>query len=264
MKKFGIFLTLALFIGVWIFGIFTNSTTEFVENDLYDEILSRGKLKIGINLSSKPFGFYDNAGNPTGYDVDLAHYITQYILKNPDLMEIVPVTPSNRLMMASAKDVDIVISSITITPQRQEIVDFSIPYDTAGQAVLVKRSSRITSLTDLGGQTVGVIFGTTSEKNMAKMVPTANLRGYKSYDEAYIALKNKEINAITSDDSILKKYSLDDKDVVLLPKRYSKEPYGIAFKKGPTTKKLKENIDFAIKDMKQKGVLTRLHNKWGV
>jgi len=264
MKKFGIFLTLALFLGVWIFGLFTNSTTEFVENDLYDEILSRGKIKIGINTSSKPFGFYDNSGKPAGYDVDLAHYITQYLLKNPDLMEIVPVTPSNRLMMASTKDVDIVISSITITPQRQEIVDFSIPYDVAGQAVLVNKNSKITSLTDLAGQTIGVIFGTTSEKNMAKMVPTANLRGFRTYDEAYSALKAKQINAITSDDSILKRYSIDDKDVVLLPKRYSKEPYGIAFKKGATTKKLKENIDFAIKDMKMKNVLLRLHKKWGL
>ena len=264
MRKFGIFLIVAILFGIWIFGLFTDSTTEFIEGDLYDEILSRGKIKIGINTSSKPFGFYDSTGKPAGYDVDLAHYITQYLLKNSDLMEIVPVTPSNRLMMASAKDVDIVISSITITPQRQEIVDFSIPYDTAGQAVLVKKSSKITSLTDLAGQTVGVIFGTTSEKNIAKMVPTANLRGFKTYDEAYLALKAGQINAITSDDCILKRYSIDDKDVVLLPKRYSKEPYGIAFKKGPTTKKLKENIDFAIKDMKQKGVLTRLHSKWDI
>ena len=264
MKKFGIFLIVAFLFAIWIFGLFTDSTAEFAENDLYDEILSRGKIRIGINTSSKPFGFYDNSGKPAGYDVDLARYITQYLLKNPDLMEIVPVTPSNRLMMASAKDVDIVISSITITPQRQEIVDFSIPYDVAGQAILVNKTSRITSLSDLGGQTVGVIFGTTSEKNMAKMVPTANLRGFKTYDDAYYALKNGQINAITSDDSILKRYSIDDNNVVLLSKRYSKEPYGIAFKKGATTKKLKENIDFAIKDMKQKGVLTRLHKKWNL
>ena len=102
MKKFGIFLIVAFLFAIWIFGLFTDSTAEFAENDLYDEILSRGKIRIGINTSSKPFGFYDNSGKPAGYDVDLAHYITQYLLKNPDLMEIVPVTPSNRLMMASA------------------------------------------------------------------------------------------------------------------------------------------------------------------
>ena len=264
MKKFGIFLIIAFLFGIWIFGLFTDSTAEFVEGDLYDEILSRGKIRIGINISSKPFGFRDNNGNIVGYDVDLAHYITQYLLNNPDLMEIVPVTPSNRLMLASAKDVDIVISSITITPQRQEIVSFSIPYDTAGQAVLVNKNSKISSLTDLSGQTIGVIFGTTSEKNIAKMVPTANLRGFRSYDEAYIALKAGQINAITSDDCILKRYSIDDNNVILLQKRYSNEPYGIAFKKGPTTKKLKENIDFAIKDMKFNGKLSQLHKKWNL
>ncbi len=75
-----------------------------------------------------------------------------------------PVTPSNRLIMASTGEVDIVISTVTITPQRQEVVSFSIPYDAAGQAVLVKSNSAIKSLTDLAGQNVGVIFGTTAEK----------------------------------------------------------------------------------------------------
>lgn len=264
MKKFGIFLILALLFAVWVCGLFMDSTKEFVEGDLYNEILSRGKIKVGINTDSKPFGFYDENGNPAGYDVDLAHYIAQYIVKNPDALEIIPVTPSNRLIKASTGEVDIVISTVTITPQRQEIVSFSTPYDAAGQAIMVNRSSAIRSLGDLGGQTVGVIFGTTAEKNMAKLVPTANLRGFRSYNDAYNALKAGQINAITSDDTILNRYAIDDSNVILLPRRYSNEPYGIAFKKGTSTKKLKQELDFAIKDMKQKNVLVRLRKKWGL
>ena len=262
MKKFGIFLTFALLITVWICGLFMDSTREFVEGDLYDQIISRGIIKVGINTESKPFGFYDENGNLTGYDVDLAHYIAQYILKNPDLLEIIPVTPSNRLIKASTGEVDMVISTVTITPQRQEVVSFSIPYDSAGQALMVRKNSKITSVGDLSGQSVGVIFGTTAEKNMAKLAPTASLRGFRSYNEAYQALKAGQINAITSDDTLLNRYAIDDDEVIILPRRYSNEPYGIAFKKGDTTKKLKENLDFAIKDMKQKNVLNRLHKKW--
>ena len=262
MKKFGIFLTLALLIVIWICGLFMDSTKEFVEGDLYDEILSRGKLKVGINTDSRPFGFYDENGNIVGYDVDLARYIAQYILKNPDALEIIPVTPSNRLIKASTGEVDMVISTVTITPQRQEVVSFSIPYDSAGQVLMVKRNSKISSIGDLSGQSVGVIFGTTAEKNMAKLAPTASLRGFRSYNDAYQALKSGQINAITSDDTILSRYELDDNEVVILPRRYSNEPYGIAFKKGDTTRKLKENLDFAIKDMRQKNVLNRLHKKW--
>ena len=125
-----------------------------------------------------------------------------------------------------------------------------------------KSNSKITSIGDLSGQNVGIIWGTTAEKNMLNLVPTANILGFKTYHEAYSALKNGNINAITSDDTILSGFAYTDKEVKLLPKKYSREPYGIGFKKGKGSKKLKENIDFAITDMKQKNIITRLRNKW--
>ena len=247
-----------------IYVMFFTPTEEFAESDLYNDIVQRGVIKVGINTDSKPFGFYNSDGKIAGYDADLARYIAQYIVKNPDRVELIPVTPSNRLIKASTGEVDIVISTVTITPQRKEVVSFSVPYDAAGQAILVPVNSSIKTMSDLAGQAVGVIFGTTAEKNMKKLVPTANLRGFRSYQEAYNALKSGEVNAITSDDTILSRYVMDDKNVKLLPKRYSHEPYGIAFKKGESTVKLKENLDYAIKDLKQKNVIARLRKKWGI
>lgn len=262
MKKFAVIFLFILFALAAVYMLLFSSTDEFVEGDLYDEIMQRGKIRIGINTDSKPFGFLNEKGEIVGYDADLARYITQYLLKSRERVEFVPVTPSNRLLKASTGEVDIVISTVTITPQRQEVVSFSIPYDAAGQAVLVNSNSSIKALTDLAGQNVGVIFGTTAEKNMKNLVPTANLLGFRSYPEAYRALKQNKINAITSDDTILSRFVMDDKSVKLLPKRYSREPYGIAFKKGQSTVKLKENIDFAIKDMQQKNVIPRLRKQW--
>lgn len=262
MKKFAVIFLFILIVLAGVYMLLFSSTDEFVEGDLYDEIMQRGKIRIGINTDSKPFGFRNEKGEIVGYDADLAHYITQYLLKNRDRVEFVPVTPSNRLLKASTGEVDIVISTVTITPQRQEVVSFSIPYDAAGQAVLVKSNSSIKALTDLAGQNVGVIFGTTAEKNMSTLVPTARLLGFRSYPDAYQALKQGKINAITSDDTILSRFVMDDKSVKLLPKRYSREPYGIAFKKGQSTVKLKENLDWAIKDMQQKNVIPRLRKQW--
>jgi len=244
------------------FYFFVLKPEKYEEVDLYDRIMTRGSLKVGINTDSKPFGFTDETGNITGYDADLGRYIAQYLVNNPNKVEFIPVTPANRMIKASTEEVDIVIATMTITPQRMEIIDFSIPYDSAGQAVLVNASSKITSISDLSGQNVGVIWGTTAEKNMINLVPTANTIGFKSYNEAYKALKEGKINAVTSDDTILSGFAIKDKSVKLLPKRYSREPYGIGFKKGKCSKRLKENLDFAIKDMQQKNVLTRLHNKW--
>lgn len=264
MKKLGIILTLIFLLLVGLHFLFAPVKDEFVEKDLYDEIVSRGKIRVGINTESKPFSYINKKGEIVGYDVDLARYIAQYLLKDPDRIELVPVTISNRLIKASTGEVDVVISTVTINPQREELVSFSVPYDVAGQTLLVCSNSGITSMSDLAGQTVGVIFGTTAEKNIKNLVPTADLRGFRSYDNAYKALKSGKINAITSDDTLLSRFAMDDSSVKLLPKRYSYEPYGIAFKKGESTVKLKENLDFAIKDMKQKNVIPRLRKKWRV
>ena len=104
----------------------------------------------------------------------------------------------------------------------------------------------------------------TAEKNIRMLVPSIDILGYKTYNEAYTALKAGRISAITSDDTILRHYALSDSSVKILPKRYSKEPYGIAFKKGDSTIKLKQNLDFAIKDLQQKNVIPRLRKKWEI
>ena len=261
MKKPAIICSI-IFLLMVCFYFFILKPEKYVENDLYEDILQRGVIKVGINIDSKPFGFTNENGDIVGYDADLAHYIAQYILNNRDCVEFIPVTPANRMLKASTGEIDIIIATMTITPQRREIIDFSIPYDTAGQAVLVNASSKVTSISDLGGLNVGVIWGTTAEKNLINLVPTANILGFKSYQEAYSALKTGKINAITSDDTILSRFAIEDKEVKLLPKRYSREPYGIGFRKGKGSQKLKQNIDNAISDMKQKNVINRLHNKW--
>ena len=169
MKKTAFIITLVMLLFALFHIFFLRTPDEFVERDLYEEIMERGKIRIGVSSESRPFAYTNEKGELVGYDVDLAKYIAQYIVKNREAVEIIPLESSERLIKASAGEVDIVISTLTITPQRQEIVSFSIPYDIAGQAVMVRNNSRIRSLSDLGGQTVGVIFGTTAEKKYGKL-----------------------------------------------------------------------------------------------
>lgn len=237
---------------------------KYVQDDLYDRILKRGSIIVGINIDSKPFGFKDSDGNIKGFDVDLAKNIAKYILKNPQAVKFVPVTHSDRILKASTGEVDIVIATMTITPQRQEIIEFSRPYDVAGQSILVLESSDITSITDLAEKRVGVIFGTTAEKNMHNLVPTSKLIGYKTYQAAYQALTKGVISAISSDDTILRRFDIEDSAVKMLPKRYSYEPYGIAFRKGEGSAKLKTELDYALDDMLRKNIIKKLKIYWGL
>ena len=169
MKKLAIILTL-LFLALVGIYFFILKPEKYKEKDLYTKILERGKIKVGINTDSKPFGFFDENWQIQGYDADLARYIAQYILKSPNAVEFFPVTPANRMLKVSTGEVDMVIATVTITPQRKEVIDFSIPYDLAGQALLVRSTSKISSLADLSGLNVGVVFGTTAEKNILKFL----------------------------------------------------------------------------------------------
>ena len=129
MKKLAIILTL-IFLALVAIYFFIFVPEKYEENDLYDEILHRGKLKVGINTDSKPFGFMDKDWKIVGYDADLAHYMAQYILKNPDAVEFFPVTPANRMLKVSTGELDMVIATVTITPQREEIINFSMQLKT--------------------------------------------------------------------------------------------------------------------------------------
>ena len=261
MRNLAIILTTIFLIMVGVY-FFIFAPEKYEEPDLYQEIQKRGVIKVGINTDSKPFGFYDEKWEIQGYDADLARNIAYYILKSPNAVEFYPVTPANRMLKVSTGEVDMVIATVTITPQRQEIINFSIPYDYAGQALLVKSNSRITSIADLAGQNVGVVFGTTAEKNMLTLAPNATIIGFRNYHVAYEALKAGKIDALTSDDTILSTFTFEDNSVKLLPKRYSREPYGIAFKPGKSTQRLREAVDFAITDMKNRNTILRLRRKW--
>ena len=261
MKNLG-FVLMAIFIALVVFYLVILKPEKYETTDMFDDIIQRGYIKVGIKNDAKPYGFLNEKGEIIGYDADIAHYIAQYIFSNRNKVLFVPVTPSNRLIKLTTGEVDIVIATMTITPQRQAIIDFSIPYDSAGMALLVKSSSKITSIVDTADQNVGVIWGTTAEKSVQNIVSNANIIGFRSYNEAYNALKEGKINAVASDDTILNQYALNDKSVKLLPKRYTREPYGIGLREGKGSAKLKNVLDFAINDMKQKNIINRLHKQW--
>ncbi len=261
MKQFGLIL-LAIFVCMVAFHMFFLKPDKYIQSDMYEDIIKNNVIKIGVNTEIKPFAYKDDKGNLCGYDIELAHYIADYLLNNRNAVIFVPVTPDNRLLKLSTGEVDIIIAAMTITPARKQLINFSIPYDNAGQALLVKSSSKIVSMSDLAGQNVGVIWGTTAERNMQTMAPSANIIGFKTYREAYVALKDGYVNAVTSDDTILNGYALDDEQVKLLTKRFTKEPYGIGFRKGKGAQKLEHALNYAINDMKQKNIIINLHKKW--
>ena len=236
---------------------------EPVANTL-DDITKRGNVIIGVKTDTYPFGFKDKNGKYTGYDIDLANLIGEGIFNEKGKVKFVPLTASDRMMKLFSEDVDMVIATMSITPSRLQIMDFSDPYYIAGQSVLVKKGSKIKGLRDLNGKKAIIVFGTSSESSLRAAVPNVRIVGYKTYDEAVRGLKQGKADAIVSDDTILIGLSLKDGNLVLLPKRYSREPYAVAFRKGRESEDLVRVVNGVINESSRNGTLQKLQKNYGI
>ena len=235
-----------------------------VINDDLTTITQRERLIVGIRNDAPPFGFKDKNGFTVGYDADLARLIAKGILGDEKKVEFVPVTASNRIMKLNSGEVDCLIATMSITTQRQQFLNFSTPYYMAGQAILVRSSSKATSLRDFTGKKLIIVFGSTSEKNLRSNVPEVTVIGYKTYNDAYNALKNGKADGIVADDTVLLGFSTNDKSVKLLPKRYSKEPYAVVFRKDDASINFTNKVNYIVENLQSTGRLNRLQEKWKI
>lgn len=235
-----------------------------VINDDLTTITQRDRLIVGIRNDAPPFGFKDKNGFTVGYDADLARLIAKGILGDEKKVEFVPVTASDRIMKLNSGEVDCLIATMSITTQRQQFLNFSTPYYMAGQAILVRSSSKATSLRDFTGKKLIIVFGSTSEKNLRSNVPEVTVIGYKTYNDAYNALKNGKADGIVADDTVLLGFSTNDKSVKLLPKRYSKEPYAVVFRKDDASINFTNKVNYIVENLQSTGRLNRLQEKWKI
>ncbi len=236
---------------------------EPLTNDL-NNIMNRGKLVVGVKTDTYPFGYMDEKGHFAGYDAALSRLIARGILGSDKKVKFVPVTASDRMMKLYSGDIDMLVATMSITPKREEILDFSNPYYTAGQAVLVRKGSKIKTLRDLNGKRAIIVFGSTSERSLRSAVPNVGILGYRTYPDAFKALKAGKADAIVSDDTILLGLALKDNSVELLPKRYSKEPYAVAFRKGPESKELIKAVNNIIDIETRNGNLEKIQETFGI
>lgn len=230
--------------------------------DTFGKIKERGKLVVGVKYDSKPFGFLDKNNQVQGFDIDIARELAKDILGDPNAVEFKQVTASNRIFMLTSDAVDVVIATMTINPKRLEVVDFSQPYYIAGQAIMIPQNSTIKGVKDLNNRKVIIVLGSTSEKNLRMLAPDAVIQGFRTYNDAFSALKAGRGDALTTDDSILYGFLDADEGYKILPERYTKEPYGIAIKKGAETETLRIAIDESLYNMQKTGILKRIKHKW--
>lgn len=262
MKNLGIIIKLISILSITVLLISCNNNNEN-KPDLLNKIKARGYIIAGVKYDAKPFGFVDTDQQLKGFDIDLLKEIAKKILGDKNKIEFRQVTSATRIPELTSGNVDIVAATMTINDKRKRVISFSDTYYIAGQTLLIPKNSTITSISDLSGKVALVVLGSTSEKNIRETVPDSKILGFRTYNEAFSALKSGRGDALTTDDTIIAGMISEDPDQFkMLSERFTQEPYGLGFKKSEETKSFQNVVNKSLQDMKDDGTLEKLRIKW--
>ncbi|MEU1917818.1 glutamate ABC transporter substrate-binding protein [Streptomyces massasporeus] len=207
-------------------------------------------ITVGIKFDQPGLGQKTPQGY-AGFDVDVATYVAKKLGYNEDQIEWKEAKSADRETMLQRGDVDFIAATYSITPERQEKVDFAGPYLLAHQDVLVRSDdTSIKSPADLNNKKLCSVTGSTSAQNVKeKLAPKADLQQYPTYSACLSGLQNEAIDALTTDDSILAGYAAQSQfkgKFKLGGFKMTNENYGIGVKKGSD---LKADINKALEAM---------------
>jgi polar amino acid transport system substrate-binding protein len=225
--------------------------------DVSSELITPGTLTVGSDIPFPPFEF-GKAPDYEGFDIDLVNELA----KDLGLEVSIQDTSFDTIFTDVAQGkFDMVASAATITPEREQQVDFSDPYYEAEQALLVPTGSDVATVEDLDGLTVGAQDGTTGEAFANDETNAGSVRGFPNGPAAIAALQNGQVEATIIDlpvaNDALDKGESGFELATTIP---TGELYGLAFSQD--TPALLAAVNESLASMKTDGRLNDLYQKW--
>lgn len=217
-------------------------------------------LKFGTNAEFPPFEFVTSNGVIGQYDgIDMA--IAKQIAEENGMTAVIENMEFDSLVMALANgQLDAVIAGMTITDERLESVDFSTPYYTATQVMIVKEESDIASAADMADKKICVIQGYTGETCVQEL--GYPYEAFKKGTEAIMELVNGRCDVVVLDSATAQKYVSDNEGLKIVEDStaFESEEYAIAVQKGNT--ELLNMINKAIEAKLADGTISELSAKY--
>jgi cystine transport system substrate-binding protein len=228
--------------------------------DLLDTVKAQGLLRVALEGTYPPFNFRDpKTGQLAGYDVDVAKLVAARLGVKPDF---VTTEWSAILAGLGAGKYDVIVSQMTMTPQRQQAFDFSSPYIYSAPQLIVRRNETASykSLGDLKGRKVGVGQGSVYEQQI-RAVPGVEVRSYPAAPENLQDLAFGRID-VALNDSLMVSYLLKNSQLPIRAGARVGEVtrMGIVFRKG--NPKFQAAVDKALDAARADGSLKQISLKW--
>jgi len=266
MRKTRLWTLLALIIGLTAaFGLAacgdddsgSTTTTAAAATDTADlGLIKDGTLIVGSDIPFPPF----EQGDPPlyeGFDIDLINEVADRL----GLQTQIEDAPFDLLLQGGGGQFDLAIAATTITPARENRVDFSDPYFLASQGLLVRADSDVTSFEDLEGKIVGAQDGTTGETYANESSRASEVRGFPEIDDAYNALLSEQVDAVINDlPSVQDQADNSGGRLEVVADVETDEEYGVILPQG--TDALREAVNGALAEIKDDGTLNDLYQEW--
>jgi polar amino acid transport system substrate-binding protein len=195
-------------------------------------IVARGALVVGIDQSTVPLSYRDpRSGTLTGLDVRIAQEMARAVFGDPNRVRFRIESSAQRIPNLLSGQVDLVVQAMTATCERKRQIGMSSVYYDAAQRIAVPAVSPVTSIGQLGGRPVCSITGTTSLATLQSVrgsdgrAPVAV--GVPENSDCLVMLQQGQVDAATTDDTILAGYALEDRRIAVRGDPLASEPYAI-------------------------------------
>ncbi|MEU4349380.1 glutamate ABC transporter substrate-binding protein [Streptomyces sp. NPDC023838] len=221
---------------------------------------ARGKLIIGAKADQPYLGFQDQATNErSGFDIELARMIAADLGFTKDQIEWKTVDSGVRETAISKGQVDYYVGTYTINDKRKKLVGFAGPYYKAGADLLVRKDeTAITDKSTVKGKKVCSIVGSTPLQEIKKPEYGAKVVELAKYSDCVQQLLTKQVDAVTTDDSILKGYAAANSGKLKVAGHpFTQEPYGVGMNKDD--KALRDFVNDAIEKHVKDGTYKKIY-----
>ncbi len=222
-------------VGATVVSLLASWVGESAMAQTLEAVQERGELICGVNNQLPGFGNVNEAGEYTGFDVDICRAVAAAVLGDPDAVQFQYVTAANRQSVIQAGEIDMMSRNTTWTLTRDR--EWGVTYGPTtyydGQGFMIKEELGITELSELDGASICVISGTTTELNLADVFRARGIEfepiTFEGEDASFTAYEEGRCDAITNDQSSLisRRTTLETPDDHLIMEEViSKEPLG--------------------------------------
>ena len=236
---------------------------ELAKKSTINDILARGELRVGFDPGYMPFEMTDKNGNYVGFDVDLGRELAKamgvkFVPVNLDFDGIIPALLTGKI--------DVIMSGMTITQERNLKIGFSDPYIVIGQSILLnkKLEGKVTSWQQLNDPKFNIVSrqGTTGEEAAKRYLPKANLKTFEKEADGALEVANNRADAWVYDMPFNVVFFAEQGKgkVIHLDKPFTYEPLGIGIMQGdPDFMNFLNNF---LRQVKADGRYDKIYEKW--